>query len=383
MTIMEGTYTPGLNLRKPEEWSKPWHEYEWQSKDILDVVLVAMQRGNNILSGGEVTEGAGLTVDYTATSARIDGLIRDNIAGNLAVSLADAGTEKSHWIYVDDTGSLVASSTLPTGNYTPLAMVDTDETSIVRIADLRVMGLPNGYAVEDLCINGDESINQRGFNGTWSSVSVGEYGHDRWRRGTTASTKEQPVINTSIHAGSHVLSWDGGGSGDLEQSSSSVVSGTSPLIGTLADQTEALLIVPESASNIRFYPGDQELPVRKRTFAEALHECQFYYQKSYRYSNAPGWVTNKGCAAIKAFYSSTQLWLGDISLVRSMRTIPSLTGYSADTGLANMAFNISSGDTSIVFVNASDRTIGDYCNLGDAVSVGGIIRIHWTAEAEL
>lgn len=136
---MSNAYTNRLKKRKPApgdfNWDDEWHDNE----EIDDVVAGALLSANRVISGGAVTAGSGLTANFAAAVVRLNGAQLNIDAGSLVMSAAQAGKELVNWIYVDGAGNVVTLIIPPSGNYIPLALVDTNDTGIVRIADLRPM----------------------------------------------------------------------------------------------------------------------------------------------------------------------------------------------------------------------------------------------------
>jgi|GEM_PF-5030265 len=106
----------------------------------------------------------------------------------------------------------------------------------------------NGTATGENClINSAGRINQRGVSGT-VMLSAGEYGHDRWKAGSsgctytfsenenittftiTSGSLMQVVEGLNIESGVYVLSWEGTATGSID----SGTAGGSPVSGTLS-----------------------------------------------------------------------------------------------------------------------------------------------------
>ena len=72
-----------------------------------------------------------------------------------------------------------------------IAHVTEDDTDDVHGYKTYVDGMVRGF--KNILINGDFRINQRNFNGNWSTLSNGEYGYDRWKYNATQSTIQQII----------------------------------------------------------------------------------------------------------------------------------------------------------------------------------------------
>lgn len=133
-------YTSQLKKRQPQLDDDPWYQDWYENEQINDVVMAALLAGNRVLSGGAVTAGTGLNADIAALAVLVGGTTYPSIAGaTLALTPAAVGAEQVNWVYVSDTGVITVSTTPPAGAYVPLALVDTNDAAVVRIADLRPM----------------------------------------------------------------------------------------------------------------------------------------------------------------------------------------------------------------------------------------------------
>lgn len=68
---------------------------------------------------------------------------------------------------------------------------------------------------KNIIINGDMRVNQRGFDGIWANLAVGEYGYDRWKKSATVNSIDQVVedgnytpLATYILSGTNVTEQD-------------------------------------------------------------------------------------------------------------------------------------------------------------------------------
>jgi hypothetical protein len=136
---MANSYTTRLKKRLPAvgdvNWDDEWHDNE----KIDEVVAGALLSVNRVISGGVVTAGTGLVVNYTAAVVWMAGARLSIVSGSLTMTAAPVGQQLVNWVYVNGAGTVVVSATPPSGDYIPLAQVDTSDTAIVRIADLRPM----------------------------------------------------------------------------------------------------------------------------------------------------------------------------------------------------------------------------------------------------
>ena len=160
---MSNTYTAKIGKRMPAagdyDWDDEWHD----NAKIDDVVVGALLSTGRVITGGAVTDGGGLTASFAAAVVRLsNGQLMDIAADNLELSAAATGTDASgnvrsvaNWIYVNGSGVVTTAVAPPSGDYIPLALVDTSATAILRIADLRPMFVDNSIipAVEKILVS--------------------------------------------------------------------------------------------------------------------------------------------------------------------------------------------------------------------------------------
>lgn len=136
---MANNYTTRLKKRLPAPGDVNWDD-EWHDNELIDeVVAGALLSNNRVVAGGAVSLGSGLTVDYAASDIWMAGKEYQIAAGSLTMTAAPVGQYLANWVYVNASGSVVASTVPPSGDYVPLALVDTDSSASIRVADLRPM----------------------------------------------------------------------------------------------------------------------------------------------------------------------------------------------------------------------------------------------------
>lgn len=136
---MSNSYTARLKKRLPAVGDANWDD-EWHDNEKIDEVIAgALLSNNRLISGGAVTAGLVLAADYAAAVVWMAGIEIPIAAGSLTMTAAPVGQQLANWVYVNVSGIVVVSTTPPSGDYVPLAQVDTDSTAIVRVADLRPM----------------------------------------------------------------------------------------------------------------------------------------------------------------------------------------------------------------------------------------------------
>jgi hypothetical protein len=219
---MANSYTDLLKYRMPALGDVGWDDEVNDNTMINEFILGAVLRSNVVISGLAVTDAGSLDVDVAAGSVVVGGSTYSVTADTLTLT---SGVK--NWIYVDGTGALQSSATMPTGNYVALAMADCGTSWIDRIADARnfaegaltigvdytpdyydpdtgqtgainqhLAGIDARLAImagfKNKLINGDFSVWQRG-----TSQTASDYGSaDRWRcangGGTTKTASQQP-----------------------------------------------------------------------------------------------------------------------------------------------------------------------------------------------
>lgn len=128
-------YSDRFKLRMPELGVMNWDDEVNDNQLIFEVLLAAIVQGNGVVSGVAPSDGGGLQVDYAAGVVVVAGVQYSISAGNKACT-----DDVKNWLYVDNAGAMQISTSVPTGDYSPIALIDTASGAIVRIADLRPLG---------------------------------------------------------------------------------------------------------------------------------------------------------------------------------------------------------------------------------------------------
>jgi len=137
-----------------------------------------------------------------------------------------------------------------------------------------------GTAVGDnILINGDFRVNQRGITAMWPQNT---YGYDRWLKLGIGDNQirqrieEQNLVNGAVYT----LSWEGGGTGEAVVSDSQD-SGPSPLVTTPVSYGNIFarydITVPIDATNIKLEIGSVQTPFQVTDIGLELAKCQRYY----------------------------------------------------------------------------------------------------------
>jgi len=146
------------------------------------------------------------------------------------------------------------------------------------------------------------------------------------------------------------------------------------------DDTDAAVDDLLYIGDVQLNVGPVCLPYMCRSFADELHRCMRYYQKSYAYATSPGTITQVGnrfstAASAYVFYDAM------IPLLVPMAKTPSVTPYSTATGAANNVYLDGVGD---VAAGSSDKSeISFLVNLGGRGVLNATYRVQWVADARL
>lgn len=269
---MGNTYTTKFKLRKPGVGDTSWADEMHDNVEISEVMLAMLSGENMVLSGGAVTDAtSNLYATYAAVVVQIGGAVY-SVAGSTTLTTGGTGGQKN-WIYINSSGALTTSTTAPTGDFVALALVDSNVTTIDRIADLRVFP-PGVVSNKNILINPEVTrINQRAFAGTWSALSVGDFGYDRWSVSSTGYIS-QKVESVNVQGGTYIISWTGGGTGSI--GGTAVSSGDTKV---LTAATQYNVIVPNTATNVKLERGYVVTPFVSRSYGVELALCQRYYHE--------------------------------------------------------------------------------------------------------
>lgn len=151
---MANSYTSNTKFAKPAAGDFDWDDEVNGNQDGSDFVLSGLKSKNRIISGLLVTDGGSLDADYTTGVVDAAGSRYTPAASSVLLTASSL-----NWIYVNSSGVVTTSTTVPTGDFAPMARADTDATSILRIADLRTFGyqdlqLDNGVKIDEFSSDG-------------------------------------------------------------------------------------------------------------------------------------------------------------------------------------------------------------------------------------
>lgn len=125
-------------------------------------------------------------------------------------------------------------------------------------------------------------------------------------------------------------------------------------------------------------------PFVRKPITEELADCQRYYQKSYPQSVAPGAASSIGGSLQDRSFSDAAAFGVNFN-VRTpvvMRAPPTVTLYSPDTGAAGVIRN-ATASTDVVATATNVADCGFSLRNNAAFTIGDLVRVHYTADAEL
>jgi len=206
--------------------------------------------------------------------------IADGTSGNLLIQ-KDAGTIATFSATGVVVSGVVAATTL-TGDGSALTGIATSGNNKI--------------------INGDFAVNQRAVSGT-VSLSSGEYGHDRFKAGSsgatytfatsenvttitiTAGTLQQVIDGNNLQSGTHTLSWTGTAQGKIGGGSFAATGVT----GTATGGTNLTIeFNTGTITKVQLELGSSATAFEYLLYANQYTLCQRYYQKYLNDSGATG-----------------------------------------------------------------------------------------------
>ncbi len=248
-------------------------------------------------------------------------------------------------------------------------------------------------------INGGFNINQRVVSGT-VTLAAGAYGHDRWKAGAsgctytfassnglttltiTAGSLQQVIEDVNVPTGINtlVMSWTGTAQGKIGAGSN----GTSGVTASVSGGANLTVeFGTGTLAKVQLEVGSVPTAFEMRFQGTELSLCQRYFEKSNLIDVAPGTATASGALHVKtqatdSYYVFTPVWFKV-----TKRALPTFTAYSAGTGAAGFARNVSNNTEIPVLQDAiGDNSAGFYVNNTSVVAFSEM-SLHWTASAEL
>ena len=135
-------------------------------------------------------------------------------------------------------------------------------------------------------------------------------------------------------------------------------------------------------TGVQLEVGDSATDFEHKTFAEDLHACQRYYDKSYSYSVSPGTATSTG-AVVHTLSGSYNYAEFPIEFTRSMRADPTITLYSTNNGnTGKTSADSGDGNASVSYQNEK-RAFVFRANSNNGMGTNVFLRCQFQADAEL
>ena len=132
------SYSQNLHFSEPPAASADYNLDMKQNFRVLDFITNGKNRINSVYNGLVVTAGAGLTVNWLSGGAIVNGTDYPSIASSSSSATdntADPNIHLANYVYVNNSGVVTISTTLPTVEYAPMAVVFTNAGSIVNITN--------------------------------------------------------------------------------------------------------------------------------------------------------------------------------------------------------------------------------------------------------
>jgi hypothetical protein len=157
---------------------------------------------NRVVSGGVVTDAGGLNVDVSAAVTKFDD-DTVNVTEQTDVSLTGSGGDDwaFNWVYANSSGTVLTSTSPPTGDIILFAVVDVDSDDILRIADLRALSITSDVTKASLGLDNVQNVDQTDAGNITSGTLDKDYIDNEIARLTDVPT----VSDTAYDSGT----WDG------------------------------------------------------------------------------------------------------------------------------------------------------------------------------
>jgi hypothetical protein len=267
------------------------------------------------------------------------------------------------------------------------------------------MGLSAGHRSENLLINGDFAIRQRG--GVLGSLPANVMAFDRWRTGAGGATVTQSGQTVTLSAGliqqmvepsvfglaslaglTMTVSVQSLTGADLQVS----VGGQTATILRTASPLGATVTLPPTATGpvlvtlaaqggaasfrqVRLEPGEHATGWRARPLAQEIALCRRYFRKSHPSTTAPG---QPATAAPGTVSTAAGFYCFSERFDPPMRVSPTVTVFNPASGAAG-SWRTGAGSSVTPTIEVSDSALAI---LGSGAESGTRVHGHFTAEAE-
>ena len=191
------------------------------------------------------------------------------------------------------------------------------------------------------------------------------------------------ALNNDNGIGLYLVLWLAAGSsytsGTLSTSWTTVTNANRAVgVVNLADSTDNEWYI----TGVQLEVGEQATPFEHRSFADELQRCQRYYEKSYRYSDAPGTVDIDSAVIFLSDRNPGNPHYG-LRFRTEKRADPTVTSYNPNDGTSGEMRNLdaSTDDSATI-----DRIGTNGCTIRSDVtstSLGNFMAFHYTSESEL
>ena len=248
-------------------------------------------------------------------------------------------------------------------------------------------------------INGNliNPINQRGAGSITASTG---YTYDRWYY-DGSTYLYQGIEDKNVNNGTYVISWEGAGINaawkvstdttlnngpDATTGFTSVSNGGTFTVNEGTEYSKHLWIrfdgTLANLDKVQVEEGTVATPFEHRPISVELSLCQRYFFKSYNDGVTPGTATEVG-AYYRAVDAVTPYGsVGPMRYAVTMRTTPTITLYSSQTGDSGKV-HLGGEKNAIITRNGANGCSFYVDNDSTGVSIGSSCEAHITAEAEL
>lgn len=245
-------------------------------------------------------------------------------------------------------------------------------------------------------INGNPTINQRGYVSGTGTSGANQYTLDRWRVVTSgqsitwtdsqnvrtvtapAGGVEQVIEGINLISGNYVLSWTGTATATVN--GNAVANGASVTLTGGVDTTVRFSNGTFALAQLE--PGTKATPFERRSYGQELALCQRYYEKSYSVNVAPASITFLGSFNHVARNSTDFYDHGPAKYKTEKRATPTLQSFNPSTGAAGNYWDSAGFPNGNILYRDISPT-GHYAYASSALIANRISYYHWTASAEL
>lgn len=151
-------YNDNIKYANPPAGGCNWDLDYYRTNYINAIMLGQLKKGNYIESGLVPSQGTGLNIDVTAGVAVIGGTKFAIDAFSQAVNLAPIGGVEFNLVYIDYLGQVQVVNGDPEIPGAALAIVDTNDTAIIRFMDATQYGKEYGQVAFDTVKTADFNI---------------------------------------------------------------------------------------------------------------------------------------------------------------------------------------------------------------------------------